>query len=347
MEYLFYVVLAPFAAGVLMIATFASWKYKAQPAAQTLLWYMGVVAALLLSNTLELIADSERGTLFWASTNHIFLAAVPITWYAFAKRYGKPESRFPAPETWWFLGLGASFVALVHTNRWHGLVWEEIAFFRVQGFLTIRGAYGPAFWIAAVYHYVLLTVGLWYIVRSALRHNQLYSRQARWIVLAAITPFAFNLAYIFRAFPFLRKDYTPLTLAFSAGAAFVGIHWFRLFQATPVARDMVFQDFRAALLVVDPERHLVDFNPVAESLFALESDMLGLSLESIARVEKVVGDLPIDQRLRTSRTVQWNREPIELDIQIVPIQHGHGVTSGALVTAYDVTNWVRLVQERD
>ncbi len=347
MEYVFYVVLAPFAAGVLMIATLASWKYKAQPAAQTLLWYMGVVAALLLSNTFELISSDERGTVFWASINHIFLTAVPITWYAFAKRYAKPESHFPAPETWWFVGISAIYVTMVQTNRWHGLIWEEIIFLRIEGFLTMRGEYGSVFWVAAAYHYALSAVGLWYIVRSALRHNRLYSRQARWIALAAVTPFLFNLAYVFRAFPFLRKDYTPLTLAFSAGAAFVGIHWFRLFQATPVARDLIFKDFRAALLVVDPERHLVDFNPVARSLFALESNMLGLDLESIVRVEKVVGGLPIDQRLRTSRTVQWNREPIELDIQIVPIQRGQGASSGALVTAYDVTSWVRLVQERD
>ena len=145
MEYVLYVVLAPFAAGVLMIATLASWKYKEQPAARTLLWYMGVVALLLLSNTLELLADSERGTVFWASTNHIFLSAVPIAWYAFAKRYAKPTARFPAPEIWWFLTIGAIFVTIVQTNRWHGLIWQEIAFFQARGFLTMRGTYGPVF----------------------------------------------------------------------------------------------------------------------------------------------------------------------------------------------------------
>lgn len=347
MDYLIYVILAPFAAGLLVVLILTTWKYRQQPAARALLWCSGAVAGLLITNAAELVAATETATYALAAIQHLFFSAVPIAWYAFAKRYAIHGVANRSAEIRWFIGIAVGFNLLIQSNHFHGLFYTDLTFFRAGGFLSMSATYGPLFWFYSAFSYSLLLAGLWYVIRVTFGRTRLYSAQAKWVLAGALFPVVFNVAYVFRMFPFLRKDYTPLSLAVSAGAFFVGIHWFRLFEGVPLARDVVFNDFKAALIVVDSDRRIVDFNPVAQRLFGLDDSTLGARAEQVPRVRDLLPDGVIEERKRESLAVTWEEQPMDLEVQVVPIDSGKAVPKGALITAYDVTSYVELARERD
>jgi diguanylate cyclase (GGDEF)-like protein len=126
---------------------------------------------------------------------------------------------------------------------------------------------GPIYWVHTAYSYALLGYCFIALLRGWRAASGVHRRQLGVVLLAALTPTIFNVVEVFVLRANAQIDVT--VLGFTATGGLVGWAIFaNAMLRTTVARDVVFQRVSDAVIVVDPDGLLLDYNLAAERLAA-------------------------------------------------------------------------------
>jgi diguanylate cyclase (GGDEF)-like protein len=127
---------------------------------------------------------------------------------------------------------------------------------------------GPLSTLDNAYLMVCFLAGAW-IYLSGLRHaSSLFRRQAVVLVLSSLLPFVGYFVYLAGLSPW-GLDITPITLGVTCALIYYGIFHCGIFDLAPLARNMIFNSMRDAVLILDTRDRLLDFNPAAKALFPI------------------------------------------------------------------------------
>jgi two-component system NtrC family sensor kinase len=279
MDYIAFLAIAPVAIVIIIFTFFKILPFRSEPASKPLLWFLGIITLLIFFNTLEFLAPTETLTLLFAQIQHIFNHSFPIAWFLFALSYAGLEKKVQHPIFGLYLIIPLIAVVSAFTNQYHSLFWAQIWYFPVFNFLTMRVSYGPLFWGTGVFFYLLLLLGAYFILEINLRGPSLYKKQSLWMVSGVLFPLIFNLLYIFKFFPFLQKDYSPVAFALSGIFFYFGVYRHRLLIALPKPRRAVIQALQDGVLILDNDFYLMDFNDAAKKFLQLTDNDLGICLK--------------------------------------------------------------------
>jgi PAS domain S-box-containing protein len=348
-EYTLFVVLAPLAAVVSLGAMVYIWRYRAAPGALALAALMLVVSGWLITNTFELVADTESSTLLGAKLTYLFIPLAPVTWLAFALQYTRRSiwlapSRFAA-----FCLIPLVTSVLAQTNEMHGLIWKSYTFVSINNLLAMRvTGYGPWFWLNAAYSYILVFLGAFLIVKEYFASFKLYRQQSVWLVIGAAAPLVANLIYVFRLFPGFRKDYSPISFAFAGFIFALAIFRYRLFDLKPVARKVLIDSMSDGMLVLDEQDRIVDVNPAAQAMLGLSGDaIIGQPATQVLCSWQVVFESFQDARdLHTDIVLEQAGRVCNYDLRITPLTDRRGRVTGRLVVWRDITDHKQLEREQ-
>jgi len=158
-------------------------------------------------------------------------------------------------------------------------------------------------------------------------------------------PLLFNLLYAFRLLPFLRKDFTAVSFALTALSSSIGMARFRLFRASPVGRSLIVEDLESAVLVLDAEGKLTDFNRAASRLMNLTEEKLGDPAEELVSLRPYLpsGSLPPEIPGEES-TVEEGGRIHKVLRKALDLRKGG--LPGTLITVIDITGEVLLAREK-
>ncbi|MCX7787817.1 MAG: ATP-binding protein [Spirochaetes bacterium] len=347
MDYLVFSFLSPIATVLLLVTFLSIWRFRHILQGRTLLWYLGLVVALLLSNTAELFSSTREGTLFWGRMQHVFLAFVPVAWVAFSLRYAGFDHLVSFKKLYPITIVPFLTVFIVLTNgTYHRFFWKEVLFFQVEGFLTFKAQYGPFFWIYGAYTYLLIYAGVFLILRSYLGSKKTYRNQSLWVVHGVLFPIPFNLIYVFRLLPFLRKDFTSVSFALAGICFFIGVFKHHLLRVVPIARNTIVEDMDRAILVVDKDRCIVDFNRRARKLFALEDRDLGAMLCTHPILSTWIPQQILQNPILWETCFERKYGDEYYGISIDPVRNSSGTTVGTLITFSNITDRVTYIKEK-
>lgn len=345
MEYRIFLIIAPFSVGILLVTGVIIFRKRRNRLAGILLMYFIIVTGYLLANITELLMPSIKGTLNAAKMEHFFFSFLPIIWFRFALIYAGNQK---LKETWkilFFCLIPVLTNIFVLTNSSHHLIWQNISYFTVHGYLTMKADYGPWMWIAGVYNDILYLFGIILILQSTFESIKIYQRQSFLIITGILFPIVFNALYAFHLLPFLHKDYTSISFAITAICSFIGITRFKLFQVSPVAKNRIMQDMSSPILVLDSLGLVVYFNKAAMDLLKLSDSCLGTiagkneSLKLfLSAIDNKNGSWKSKGQIETENRI-YNILSKPLTIQ----QKG---PAGTLLTIIDVTTEVRLLREK-
>jgi PAS domain S-box-containing protein len=338
-QYTIFIILAPLSAIVSVVLGVYARRYRPTPESSALLRLTLVSSGWLIFNTLELAANSESSTVFWAKFTYAFITITPVMWLAFALQYIGKQKWLTSSRLALFFIIPAATTLLTYTTERHGLVWQRYSFRPVDRLLAIEVSYGLWFWINAAYAYALIFLGAFLISRQYFKSFNLYRRQSTWLIIGAVSPLALNIIYILRLVPAFRKDYTPVSFAFSCIAFAIAIFRYRLFDLKPVARDAVIDSMSDGMLVLDAQNRIVDLNPVAQKIIGVQSaqaigqpavEVLSPWRDLVERFRDVAG-------AQAEITLAQDGAEHHYDLRISPLTDRRGRSTGRLVVARDVT----------
>lgn len=338
MEYRLFVVLAPIAAGTLIVTAWTIARYRRLRISRSILAYLVSVALLLGTNTLELIVPSEWWTLVLARIVHVAWHAVVVSWFAFAAVYAGREHLASTRTILLLLVFPVVEGILVNTGIGTEWFYRSVEFFHVYRFTTLRAEYGVLFWINGAFIYGLLIAGIVMILHTAFDRPDWFQRQTLLVVAGAIVPIVVNSVYVFRIVPTVRKDFTSIAFALSGLAFYFGVQRYSLLSKRPISRSAILEDVQSAVLVVDHDREIIDANPAAQAF-------IGDGWSDQSLVDTLLAEIRLDQHLSFETSVVTDTDDMRsFDVTIRPIIERTGVLIATVVTITETTAWLQLKQ---
>lgn len=288
---------------------------------------------------LELVNTTLDGKVFWATMKYLGSGAGPTAFFVFSLYYTNNQKWFTPFLRWAFPIYVLITVLIVFTNPLHHWFWTEITM--VEGFPETQSEHGFYFWIYAVLSYVFILGSVVVYFIHYLRVPDLFRRQAILMFLGGFVPLAARIPEDFLGWDIVPKlDNIILFFLVSAILYFIAIFRLNALEILPIAHDIIIQNIKSGILVLNQTGHLVEINPFALALINAESkDVIGKSLDTVLK------DWPPIQYSNESRekveheiSLTQNNMPKYLLAQISPIIDKRNISIGHSIVLVDITD---------
>src|SRR5258708_29421364 len=254
---------------VAAVVAVAIWRRRPAPGSIAFSLLMLAVAEWSLAYALELVSADLPAALFWDDVEWLGAAIASTLWLGFVLQYTGRSHWLTRRTVLSLMVEPLITVLLVWTNRFHGLVEDNIRMDTKGSFSLLHMTYGVWYWINIGYSYLLLFVGailICILILTLRRSTRLYLGQAGALLLAVLAPWVGNALTAFGWSPFPNLDLTPFAFTISGVAVAWSLFRFRLLDILPIARDTVFESMGDAVIVVDEQNRIVDLNLAAQHL---------------------------------------------------------------------------------
>ncbi len=199
-----------------------------------------------------------------AAHHLVFLGvnAVPVIWLMLSLNVARPQffEAHPRRKLWLVLPGVLLYIAFV-TNPAHG-AFAHIQFERFER--------GPLFWGMIAWAFACSVSSTLVLLQRA---RSLAAQDERWsaanLLAVALIPQVVAATYLFHIVPW-PIDPTPASLGISAALLYPILLRRRTFEDLPLLRRDVIEHLADAVVIADPDGRIVDLNPAAETLVAVE-----------------------------------------------------------------------------
>ena len=344
MDFLVFILLAPFAAVLGLVVGVVAWRRRRVPGGQALVALSVFEFGWLACNTLSLLASSPETTLRLAQLGYLWIPFTAASWLAFVLAYTDRLTRTTRALLGVLLVAGALYDGLVLTSGAHDLVWKAATFTVQEPFLWLDFTLGPATWALAFTVWAVVG-GSFVIVLRAYTDASRHARHlSRWIVAGAAVPLVINVAVVLELWP-VQKDFTPIALAVSSGAFAFAFTRYRFLDLRPIARTALVESLQEAMLVLDTEGRVVDANPALRRLLGEPDALIGRPIQDVLTPAQAQASRVLQGRhdARTELAFEHDGATSYYEVRISPLTDRSGQPSGRLILLHDVTR--RRLQE--
>ncbi|MGD0795393.1 MAG: histidine kinase N-terminal 7TM domain-containing protein [Dehalococcoidales bacterium] len=282
-----------------------TWRRRYFPGAGAMVALVTATFVWTLGFFLEANSDTLARQLFFNNVGYLGSMSVPVAWFVFALNYSNTGKLIRGWKTIFFCIFPFIITVFIWTNNWHHLIWSDEHLSQSGPFLVTVKTYGPLFWAALTHNYLLIAAGGIVLLRRLFIGPRLYAEQAIALIVAVCLPWLWNIIYVFNLAPLPRKDLTPVMFAISGIALTLGLIRFRLFTTIPFARKFIIQQLNDGVLVFDAHNHLVEANPMAQKILAIDKSAIGKRQEDLSVLS------PVFERLSSAG---FKREELPLTV---------------------------------
>jgi len=264
-----------------IVLAVSSWPRRRSPGGWMFFWLMIALAWWQIAAVMEMLLVSASEKILFSQIEYIAVTSTALLFLLFCFDYQEFHSRIPRVFRWILWIPAVAVTGLAFTNSLHHLVWPTISPAPNAALAALVYSHGPAVWFLLGYSYTLMFIGtalLFALVAKS--REQRVRRQAVWIILGAVTPWAANLVYLFGWGP-TGVDLTPFGFVLSGFFLSRSFFRHRLLAITPIAFDSIFDYMTDAVIVFDEKNRVVEANPAAERLFSVTKENTGETFEKI------------------------------------------------------------------
>jgi diguanylate cyclase (GGDEF)-like protein/PAS domain S-box-containing protein len=122
------------------------------------------------------------------------------------------------------------------------------------------------FIINMAYSYLLIVVACCLLFIRAMQSPRIYRRQSMFVFFGCSASFVINLLFVTQNYVLIPIDTTPLMILATLAVFYWGVFHLPKSMIVPYARDLVIENIKDLILVVDNNKCIIDVNPVALEL---------------------------------------------------------------------------------
>ncbi len=153
-------------------------------------------------------------------------------------------------------------------------------FFTNYSVFSSEAEYGTFYYIHSAYSYVLLGLGIFYIIYSSIKTSGFFSRQSLIISAGMLIAIFANVLYSFNIISNLTFDITACALTVVVICFSIAIVKFKFLSVTPIALKKIVNIISDGFIVIDTEYKIVDYN---NSIFKLFNNSIKISINEDIR----------------------------------------------------------------
>ena len=330
-------VLVAITCGLLAVA-FVAWRRRAVPAAPWLGALCVAAAVWTLTDGLSAAAVPLTLKLDLTKIGCLGVLALGPCWLLMARASARrPPLRWPWMLVLWTIPVLC--VPLVMLN-WRGLVWTSVTVTVTPSGVQGHYPYGAVLWFVIAFLYVLVVIGMIWLVRASRAGSPADRRQAWALVAVATLPLIASVADLANLSPFTPDiDLAPLAFGFGVGLVAWILLRERFLEIVPLAHDTLLHTLPDGVLVIDRQDCVVEANPGACGLLGARAGALTGPLDTTlaswpALVEACREPAPARHEFKLGGGAVPERR---LEVRVTTIANGAGQPRGRLVTLHDIT----------
>ena len=229
---------------------------------------------------------------------------------------------------------------ILWTNDYHHL------FYKQYSTSIANTVYGPYMVIHNIYSYILLGLGIIYMLKFSIKNSGFFSKQSLLIVLGVSVPIVVNILGTFKIIP-MSIYVTPITFTITIICCAIAIFKFQFLNVTPIALQKIVDRISDGYVVLDDNNVITDFNKTFLDIFKLSSEDIRSKnfirfLQQRKISEQVVEKISksIKKANSTETTVSFEQHFSEIKkyfkIEITPI-NSDNTSLGTLFLFKDIT----------
>ena len=314
-------------------AALSVWRGRGRVARASLCAVLVAAAIWCVAYALEL-ATSGDSRVLWGALKFIGTTLLPPAWLIFALQYTGRLTR-----------LGGRLLAALAVEP--ALVLSLLAYSPTRSLIrsyptgelraplpTVR--LGVAYWVHFVYTNALVLAGSAILLLTLMRISRLYWRQSVLLGVAICLPLIANVMSSLDVAPFAQFSAAPVAVSLSAWTLVLGVLRYQLLDLRPVARTLVVETMRDAVVVADAHGHVVDVNPAAQRLLGIPAAaLIGCRADTLFADHETPdghGPMPPHELLREARDRRG-----DLELVVTPLIDPRGATAGRVLVFRDVS----------
>ena len=209
--------------------------------------------------------------------------------------------------------------------------------------------YGPYMTIHNIYSYLMLFIGLYYLLQYIIKNSGFFSKQSILILVGILIPVIANILGTFKIIP-MTIYITPITFALTVLFFSLAIFKFNFLGAAPIALQKIVDRISDSYIVLSDDESITDFNQTFLTTFKIKAtkDIRGQKLEDFLKennlylnFKKIKNALP--KVKNTDKTISFDLYIKKIDkhfhIEINSIL-SEGASLGTLILFKDITQHI-------
>lgn len=319
-------------AGCSTVVAIMAWRRAGQLELRLFVWLLICVVLWCFGRGMEILSATLATKILWAKVEYVGVLLSPVLWLLFALSYTGRQRRVSRAARLLFWVIPAATILLMITNEVHGLVWTADDSGTVGSSSELAFAQGPWFWAAVAYSYLLVLAGMVVLAASASRARGVNRVRPLLLMAGAVFPLLANLAFVSGL---TANDLTPI--AFGVTGILYGWSILRLqmLDIVPLARSLLVEDLKDAILVLDTSGQILDFNRAAQRTLGLDSrpGAIGAQLASVSPVWSAA----LSQFNPSRTAAEVKVDDADFEVSFSPIKAASGQAPGSLFVIHNVS----------
>ncbi len=309
------------------------------------------LAALMLAlgwwSTFEAALNVSSGLpakLFWTQMEYIGVVLSPPLFLRFTRAYCGSEGRLSRALLALSWPVSMATIAAIWTGPLRLLVWP-VATLDASGKLIVltRGLW---FWIFSAVSYAAMLAGAASVAGLVVRTSGRPRTQALVVLAASLLPWAGNALYVGRILAIPGLDWTPIMFSFTGLLTTFATLRLGFLELVPIARGAVVDTMRDAVLVLDDQGRVVDYNPSAFRLAGIRAGEARTAFPTLAEpLARALGEGGTELQAEVDLEVEGRSRTVEL--RTSPLAARSGRPLGRLVVLRDITERRAAERERE
>ena len=322
-------------------------RHSRAPHSKSLAAMLAMLFFWSIAYFLQLLLPGIRMKIIMSNITFLFVPLVPVFWFLFSMQYAGYENYITLKNIWpllivpFIVQLGVWSDPFLHWFR------DSVALVPAGSFSAIVIDYGHIFWLHTMYSYLLLFLGVFFIIRKVINHPQIPVMQALLLLGACFIPFAVNMMYLFvKGSATDTIDWTPVSLSLSGIMLTSAVFRFKLLEPAPVAYKIVFDSMVEGIIVLNHKGVVIDANPAAlKFLNMTPRSVSGMSSDGIPLLRQIMQSLSGGRSSATVSAEDRDGQTKLFEVIIHSFEFELEKENGRLVTIRDITYRKRLEDE--
>ncbi len=297
----------------------------------------------ILGYTMELNSYTPVQILFWNYIEYIGIPFVSSLWLTTVLMY---TGYFTQHKK--ILGAAIFVIPLVtlmlrFTNDYHGLYFASVAYVEALGGLFFLKEIGPWMYVQIVHSMLMIIVAMNLFIYDSLKDIPKQAGKIMLVIAASVVAVTGLLLMNFKPYG-LPIDYMALCLPLTCIMVILAISRYDLLETKSMARSKVFEASSDAILLVNYQNRILDYNDSAQKLF----EQAGIRLENKYLSTLFGKSANLHEVLKKKKTfvlkLRVNGEERYYDISTKNIDD-HNMLRGWIKTIRDMTEIYQLNEE--
>jgi len=324
------------------LAIYALWNLKVRGALEFSLLMISITF-YIAGFGMEVLTPSVNGILFWLKVEYIGISTIPAFCLWLAIRLAGKDIWLKKWPIRVVLFIPVITLALYFTNSLHQLFYKGTGEVRqILYCYELEITKGPWYYVNIVFLNLALLASIILFIRK-LKVGNVERQQARILIIGCLGPWIAHLIY--QAGLSQGLDVGPFGFMVTAPLFAWGVFKNQMLFLLPMARTSVYQSFSDAVLILDHQKNLIDFNKTAGSLFKkIKSSHLGKPAADVfIDFPEMLGLIedPDNQRIQGRLIIDQVRRSFILTKSFVYSKHEQRI--GMIIVLHEITDQVFLL----